>query len=166
MLKSRSPFLCTSSQVPWGGIVPSLQNFSEPSQITWLLTHLSCVLRGGSVNPAFGKKIGEEVLQEREPGMTFLTRKKPLWPKAFWAQSWQQCLPLNRSQSSGILREGKEGRNKGKAVKKQYFCNKRALDLPQGMYVVWYTSLSSTGIQSSTQVADGMMTLTLLISIH
>ena len=136
MLKSGSPFLGTSSQVPRGGTIPSMQNFSEPSQIAWLLPHLSCVLRGGSINPTFGKKIDEEVLREREPGVTFLTQKKPLWPKAFLAQSWPQCLPLNRSQASAILREVKEGRNKGKAVKKQKFCNKRVLVLPQGMYVV------------------------------
>ena len=86
--------------------------------MAWLLYHLSCVLRGGSINPTFGKKIGEEVLRERELGMTFLIQKKPLWPKAFFTQSWPQCLPLNRSQLLAILREMKEGRNKGKAVKK------------------------------------------------
>ena len=86
--------------------------------MAWLLYHLSCVLRGGSINPTFGKKIGEEVLRERELGMTFLIQKKPLWPKAFFTQSCPQCLPLNRSQLLAILREMKEGRNKGKAVKK------------------------------------------------
>ena len=99
-------------------IISGTMRRHHPQPAKFLRTLSDCMATSPSIlcperwlyQPTFGKKIRKEVLREREPGMTFLTQKKPLWPKAFLAQA---CCKACLEQVSVISDlKGTEGRQK------------------------------------------------------
>ena len=83
--------------------------------------------------------------EKREPGMAFLTQENPFWPKPFCDLNLATKLALEQVSVINDLKGTKECRNKEKAVKKQWFCDRRVLDSPQEIHVDVENGLEDTG---------------------